>query len=81
MVDEIMPHNLRGNPKNNGPILPLRGTLVDQFQVGLVDERRGLQSVVNSFLPHVPGRHLPRFAVNGWHELGGRLLISLGQNR
>jgi hypothetical protein len=79
VIDQNVPHDLGGNREEVRTILPTRRGLLHQSQVGFVDECGGLQSMVHSFAPHVSCSHLPKFAVNQWHELGCGLLISLNQ--
>ena len=53
MVDQNMPHHLRGNAEEVCPILPVNVALIDESKISLVDEGRCLQGMVGAFAPHV----------------------------
>ena len=59
-----------------GAILPLHLPDIDQFQVGLIDERRGLQRVAGTLRSHVTARHQVQFPVNHWKQLVESLLVA-----
>src|SRR5262245_30093227 len=58
-------------------ILPVDFSLVDQSQVGLVDEGGGLQGVVGIFTPHLAVREPVQFSFNQRQEFIERGLISV----
>lgn len=53
MVDQDLAHGGRGHGQEMRPTLPLRALLTDQLQVSLVDQSRGLKSVVRPLLLEV----------------------------
>ncbi len=53
MLDQDAAHDLRGHREEMGAILPLHPRVVDQPQVGLVDEGRRLQAVAGTLPFHV----------------------------
>ena len=63
------------------PVLPLDVFDVDEPQVGLVDERRGLKRVAGPLVAHVPSRNPAQLVVDERDELieGGLLSASPGQ--
>jgi hypothetical protein len=58
MIDEDATHRLCGDPEEMRAVLPLDPTLIDETQVGFVDERRDLQGVCAILATHRP-RGLP----------------------
>ena len=55
VVDEDPPHDLYGDPKEMSSTLPIDLPLIDESQIGFVDERRRLQS-----MPHPLAAKLAR---------------------
>ena len=53
-VDEHSAHQPGGHGKEVGTVLPLYAPDIDQPDVNLVHERRGLEHVVRTFAGHVP---------------------------
>jgi len=79
VVDEYAPHELRGNGKKLRPILPFRVALARQLDVGLVNQGCGLQGVPGTFLAQALGGHTPKFFIDEWHQLCGRVLVAIAQ--
>jgi hypothetical protein len=57
-------HKLRSDRKKVRPIFPVNTVLVDQSQVGLVDEGRRLQGVPWVFPAHVAPRQNVKFSID-----------------
>jgi hypothetical protein len=53
MIDQDAPHQLGRQGKKVRAIFPVHAVLIDQTQVGLVDQSARLQGVAGIFLPHV----------------------------
>ena len=64
MIHEDLPHGLSGNGQEMGPALPIDARLTDEFQVGFVDQRGRLKSMVLSFPAQVPRGKDPQFGVD-----------------
>src|SRR5574341_1730686 len=47
-------HDLRGKDQKMGAVLPLDALVINQPQISLIDERRGLQQVSGILTRHVP---------------------------
>ena len=45
-------------------VLPLHPLVVDQADVGFVDQRRGLEAVIGSLAPHIPVGEPAEFGVH-----------------
>ncbi len=69
MVDEDAPHHLRRDGKEVRAVLPRRALLIDEPQVGLVDQRGGLQRVAIALAPQPGRRALMQLPVDGRHQL------------
>ena len=59
------------------PILPLHPLVVDQADVGLVDQRRGLEAVISSLAPHVPVGEPTEFGVHDGRQRVERALVAV----
>ena len=53
VVNEDAAHGLRRDPEEVRAVLPLDLALVDELEVRLVDEGRGLEGVVGALAPQV----------------------------
>jgi len=69
VIDENPPHHPRRHGEEVGAILPLHPLQVDEAQVALVDQRRGLQRVVLTLAGHVPPRQPSELFVHERNEL------------
>ena len=64
VVDEDAAHGLRRNGQEMGAVLPLHALVIDQPQVGFVDQRRRLQAVAGALALHVVVRQTTEFVVH-----------------
>jgi len=64
IVDKDASHQLSGDTKEVGTVLPRRAPLVHQPQVKLVDERGRAERVVVAFLPKVPAGHAAKLGIH-----------------
>ena len=64
MVDEDPAHDLRGNCKEMGTVVPARAPLIDQVQEDFVNQRCGLQSMVRTFVAQLAAGDPAEFRVN-----------------
>ena len=78
VIDEDPAHDLRGNAKKVRPIAPPYFTLIDQAQVGFVDERGGLQRVSNRLVSKIARGEAAEFAVHERQQLLDCLTIAFG---
>ncbi len=76
-VHQDAPHQLRGHGEEVRAVLPPHAARIDQAQIGLVDERRGLQRVAGTLSRHVAMREPVEFVVHQRHQPIQRLLVSL----
>jgi len=53
VVNQNSPHELGGNGKEMGAILPAHALVIDEPQVGFVNQSRGLQGVAGALPAHV----------------------------
>lgn len=58
LIDQDAPHHLRRDGEEMGAILPFHRLLVDQAQVGFVNESRCLQSVAAALAPQIEPPYL-----------------------
>ena len=64
MIDQNAPHQLGGNSKEAGFVLPSDFALFRQLEKSLMDKRCGLQRMVGSFPSHVVIRQSTQFPVD-----------------
>ena len=64
-----------------GAVLPGDLLRINQPEVGLVDQRRGLQGVSGAFLPHKTFGNAAQFGVHEWNEAfqGRRITVTPGK--
>ena len=77
VIDQNVTHRLRGDAKEMSAVLKVFFFLFDHAQVGLMDERGGLQSVTRVLLAHVTLGHLAQFLVDEGHQLVERLTVTM----
>lgn len=68
VVDQDASDHLCRNGKEVGAILPVYAVLLDQTDVGLVDERRSLECVIGAFTHKVRFGQCPKLIVHEGHE-------------
>ncbi len=76
MVDQDPPHRLRGDREEVPAVLPLDSGLVDQPEVGLVDERGRLQRLVRPFAAELAPGDRAQLAVDPRHQALGRAVLA-----
>lgn len=81
VIEQNAPHNLRRNSEKLRAVLPRRARLVNQFQVGFVDERGRLQSMIRVFALHKPMRDAPEFLLDDWKKPFERMLVAVRPSR
>jgi hypothetical protein len=75
VIDQYVPHELRGNAKKVSFVLPLRRFFVKHPQICFMNERSALQGVVGAFLPKVTAGDAAQFRVNQGNQLFPSVLI------
>jgi hypothetical protein len=69
VVHQDAPHQLRGHTEELGTILPARMVLINQFAIGLVDECRGLQRVLDPLVTQGAGGDAAQFPIHDRDQL------------
>ena len=64
MIDENAPHDIRSNAEKVRPIFPRHSLLAEEAQVGLVDERSGLQRMIAAFAREKTRGQIAQFTVH-----------------
>src|SRR5215470_1388794 len=77
VVHQYAPHQLRGNSEKMGAILPFCISLIDELEIGLVDERGGFECVLGALAPQVVARQPSQLAVDQRHQFFERRLIAV----
>ena len=72
VIDEDPAHDLRRDTKEMRAILPIDQALVDESDVGLMDQGRRLQGVVGALAPKLARGHPAELRVDEWQQLGER---------
>ncbi len=81
MIDEDTTHEMRGNGEKVRAVPEVRFALLDELQVGFVDEGGGLQRVIGAFATHVVRRAAMQLIVDQGHEALDYALVAAGQSR
>src|SRR6266566_9160514 len=76
MVNHDAPHQLRGCRDKVAPALPDRLRIIDEPQVGFVENGGGLQGVAGAFPAHVMVRESVQFGLHQREQLLQRSLVS-----
>src|SRR6266536_6583039 len=76
MVNNDAPHQLRGGRDKVGPALPDRFRIIDQPQVGFVENGGGLQGVAGALSAHVMVGEPVQFGLHQREQLLQRSLVS-----
>jgi hypothetical protein len=77
MVNQNPSHELRRNGEEVGAVSPPHPFVVDQPEVSLVDQGRGLQTVVRAFPVQVVSRESAQFVVYDRRQLIEGVLIPI----
>ena len=78
VIDQNLAHCLRGYGEEVGAVSPVwRMILANQFEVGLINQRSGLQRMVRTLAPHVTVRASAQILINKRRQLVERCLIAL----
>ena len=77
MIDQNVPHQLRGYTKKVRAVLPLRRSLSNQAQIRFVDQGGALQRVVGAFAAQMAARLPAQLVVNHWDQRFPRFLVAL----
>ena len=81
MVNHDAPHQLRGRRDKVGSALPDRLRIIDQPQVGFVQNRGSLQSVAGALPAHVMVSESGQFKLHQREQLLQRSLVSTDPTR
>ena len=76
MIDHDAAHQLRGDGKEMGAVLPMRMGLVRELKVSVVEQRGGLQGVAGSLPAHVMVRQTLELRLDERDELLQRADVS-----
>jgi hypothetical protein len=76
MINHDVPHHLRGRRDKVGPALPHRRGVIDQPEVGFVENRGRLQRVAGSLPAHVMVGEPVQFRMHQREQLSQRSLVS-----
>jgi hypothetical protein len=68
MIDEHTTNNLRGGSEEVSAVLPIDSLLIDQMNVNVIDEGRGLKRVAGTLSSHVPPGDSPKLFINHRHK-------------
>src|SRR6478672_8300399 len=77
MINHDVPHHLRGRRNKVGPALPDRRGIIDQPQVGFVENGGGLQRVAGPLPAHVMVGESVQFRMHQREQLSQRCLVSV----
>jgi hypothetical protein len=69
VIDQDAAHDVRGDPKEMRPILPVDLALVDEPEEQLVHKGRRLQGVVSPLASKVAGRNTSELRIDEWQQL------------
>ena len=69
VIDQDAAHDLRGDTKEVGPILPVTLALIDKPDEYLVHEGRWLERVVRALTPQLAGGNAPELRIDEWQQL------------
>jgi hypothetical protein len=76
VVHEDAAHDAGGHGEEMRAVLPRDGLRIDQPQIGLVDERRRLDTVSRTLVSHVTPGDLMQFVMNERNQARERLFIT-----
>ncbi len=77
VIHEDLPHGAGRHTEEVSAVLPLDALLVDELEVRLVDQGRGLKGVAGALPPHLRRCSPAKLAVDERHQLFERLRVTL----
>jgi hypothetical protein len=77
VINQNVPHHLRGDGEKVVPVLPLDLLLPRQTKISFVDQRRSLQRVAITLPLHVPMCNATQFVIDKRSQLIERSFVSL----
>ena len=77
VIDQNLPHKLRGNGKKMGTILPLRQVLLGQAYVSFVNQCGALEGMVGTFSLKIAAGDSVEFVVDQRHQRVERGLVAV----
>src|ERR1700722_17783152 len=77
MIHQNLPHGRAGDSEKMAAILIGSAFGAGQFEICLVDQRRRLESVALILSAPCALRHPMQLAIDDWHQLIKRILVSL----
>lgn len=79
VIDQDPAHGLRSNCEEMGPALPVHRPLLDQLEIGLMNQGGGLQGVLSALAAHVSACQAAQFVVDDRNQPGGSGAITIRQ--
>jgi len=76
VIDQDPAHDLRRDTKEMRAILPIDLALVDEPDVGLMNQSRRLQGVVGALSPKLARGHAAELRVDEWQQLAERSAVA-----
>jgi hypothetical protein len=76
VIDKDAAHQVRGDRKEVGAVLPLNPPLIDELQIRLVNQGGRRQRVIGPFALEIAARQPAQFRVNGVNETAPRSLVA-----
>ena len=80
-IHEHAPHHLRGHREKVRPVLPPHLRRIHQSQIGLVNQRGGLQAVAGPLAAHIAVREAAQLRIDQWDQAIERSLVSARATR
>ena len=76
VVHQDSSHQLSGHTEELRAILPARVVLINQFEIGLVDECRGLERVIGPLVTQVAGGDAAQFPIHDRDQIRERTPVA-----
>jgi hypothetical protein len=77
MIDKDSAHDLRHDAEEVPATLPIDLTLIEESQVGLMNQSRRLQRVIDALMPELTHGDAPEFPVDDGQQTGERVPVAL----
>jgi hypothetical protein len=77
VIDEDTAHRASGHGQEVRAVLPRDILSADQSKIGLIDERRRLNTVAGALVTHLPPRDLMKLSIHKRNQLLERGLVTL----